>query len=332
MAEKEEKRKPDKKAFDPDDRFRYLGFDIKPGKIGDLFKSDTEKESWVKRVLERRQKGARTREHNTLEEPRVAAYERIILTITSLVLIVSLFLPWFSGYHETVVETEVVPAEEAVAAVPDSLAEGLMADSLAVAVTEEVAEPTEEVLETAALATEESETEAGVSVNENGRTVLDKDEAGFSSITSHRKQKQVVREQMSLSAIGAIGSLGSIGGKVFSSGIAVMLTGILMIVYMLICIGLALYTLYALYGVKGDDDTRALKIKSILRLNWIPVIIYVVGIFLSLSGGTYSFDTVDMIAQIGDSYGTSTYLGLLSSGFYISLACFVISGAKSVEI
>ena len=328
MAEKEEKGKPSQKAFNPDDRFRYLGFDIKPGKIGDLFKSDSEKESWIKRVLEKRRKGAHTREHNTLEEPRVTSYERIVLTITSLVLIASLFLPWFSGYHEMVVETEVMPTEEVVAAIPDSLAETLTADSLtAGAATSADENP-------AAVAVVEETPDAGTeaAVNENGRTVLEKDEAGFSSITSHRKRKEVVRERMSLSAIGAIGALGSIGGMVFSSGIALMLTGILMIVYMLICIGLAAYTLYSLYGVKGDEDTKAIKLKSVLRLGWIPVIIYVVGIFLSLFGGTYSFETVDMIAQIGSSYGTSTYLGLLSAGFYISLACFVISGAKSIEI
>ncbi|MBN2226518.1 MAG: hypothetical protein JW763_04060 [candidate division Zixibacteria bacterium] len=319
MAEKEEKGKPSQKAFNPDDRFRYLGFDIKPGKIGDLFKSDSEKESWVKRVIERRRKGVRTREHNTLEEPRVASYERVVLTITSLVLIASLFLPWFSGYHETVVETEVVPTEE-VAAIPDSLAEMLMADSSAADSL------------TAAVVEETADAGADAAVTANGRTVLEKDEAGFASITSHRKKKEVVRENMSLSAVGAIGALGSIGGMVFSSGFAVMLTGILMIVYMLICIALAVYTLYSLYGAKGDEDTKAIKLKSVLRLGWIPVIIYVGGIFLSLFGGTYSFDTVDMIAQIGTSYGTSTYLGLLSSGFYISLACFVISGAKSVEI
>jgi len=39
-----------------------------------------------------------------------------------------------------------------------------------------------------------------------------------------------------------------------------------------------------------------------------------------------------MVKQIGTSYGTGTYLGLLSYGFYMTLACFALNGAKGVEI
>ncbi|UCD17210.1 MAG: hypothetical protein JSV44_12285 [Candidatus Zixiibacteriota bacterium] len=331
MAEKEEKGKPEEKAFNPDDRFRYLGFEIKPGKIGDLFKSEAEKESWIQKVIDKRKRKVRIREHNTLEEPRVAGYERIVLTITSAVLVVSLFLPWFSGYHERVVDSEVAGQQnEPAAVVSDSLTEGVMADSLSRALTESETIPGEETTEPTEIAG--AVAPATAAARENGATVLEKDEAGFASITSHRRQKEVVRERLSLSAIGAIGSLGAVGGMVFSSGLVVTLTGILMIIYVLCCIGLAVYTLYMLYGIKGDEDTKALKLKLVLRLSWIPVAIYVFCIIIAFFGATYSFDTTDMIKQIGGSYGISTYLGLLSSGFYLTIACFIINGAKSIEI
>jgi len=65
----------------------------------------------------------------------------------------------------------------------------------------------------------------------------------------------------------------------------------------------------------------------------VPVLVYVLCIVLSVVGANYSFSTTnEMIKQIGSSYGTGTYLGLLSYGFYATLACFALNGAKGVEI
>ena len=54
--------------------------------------------------------------------------------------------------------------------------------------------------------------------------------------------------------------------------------------------------------------------------------------FLSFLGADYGFDTTGGLKQLGDSYGVMTFLGLMSSGFYLSLAAFTLTAAKSVEI
>ncbi len=105
MVENQNKGTSGDRSADPDLRFKYLGFEVKPGKIGNLFRSEDEKQSWIKRILEKRKSGVKLREECSLTEPRVAPYERIVLTITSLLLIFSLFLPWFSGYKESEVAT-----------------------------------------------------------------------------------------------------------------------------------------------------------------------------------------------------------------------------------
>lgn len=323
MAEKRDDGDKKKKEFNPDDRFKYIGFDVHQGKIRDFFKSDSEKESWIKRVQEKRKAGSRLRDESSFDQPRVAGYEKIVLTITSLVLVASLFLPWFSGYTEHEVEAAPAPAEEV--AMADSTMVDSLADSLAMAAGETgVDSVSGEMAGTAS--------EADMGDEEGNHMTLDKDEKGFASITAIRKRKEIRRDHEGFSAIKSMAMFGSVGGAVFSSGFILIITAILIIVYMLLCLGLAGYTIYMLYGQKGDEDVKALKLKKALRINWIPVAIWAFCLIISFFGAAYSFDPTGMIQQIGDHYGIATFLSLLSYGFYISLACFIMNAVKAVEI
>lgn len=298
MADKEDTDKGIQKTFNPDERFKYLGFEIYPGKIGSIFKSDSERESWIERVRQKRKTSTRVREHNTLEEVRVTSLERIVLTITSVLLVVSLFFPWFSGYREYEVESAAVAPQTTT-----GMADSLMAGG------------------------------AGGVPSTAGQAAPVKDEAGFTSITSTLQRKEIKKDYKSVSALGALGMLGSHGGDIFSSGFALALTAILILLYMLFCIGYAGYVLYTIYSAKGSEDARALQLKKVLRLAWIPIGVYALCILLSAFGGEYSFSiTPNMVKQIGTGYGTGAFLGLLSYGFYMTLACFALNGAKGVEI
>lgn len=332
MAEKSE----EKKKFNPDDRFRFIGFEVFPGKVGDLFKSDQEKEEWVEKVKAKKEKGGILRERCTLTEERVAGYEKIVMTITSVLLVATLFLPWFSGYKEITVEaggTAAATQNQAAEAMPSDSAvmTGMPGDSAAMAGMSGEAVPAG-TTGTAAAGQGTMANQGGEETTPSSEVVLEKDEAGFASITATRKRKEIRREPVSISAIGAIASLGDIGGKLFSSGVILVITGILMIAYMLFAVAMAVYMLYILYGTKGDPDQQALKIKKAVRYNWAGLAIWFVMFFISFFGASYSFDTSDMIVQLGGSYGPGTFLGLLSFGFYISLACFIMNAVKGSEI
>jgi hypothetical protein len=108
MAEADNKSQPFESS---DERFRYVGFDVYPGKIGNLFKSDDERKSLVAKVMSKfnRSEGE-VRDHCTLLEERVSKGERMFLTVVSILMVVCLFLPWFSGYYE-IVNTKQVPVE-----------------------------------------------------------------------------------------------------------------------------------------------------------------------------------------------------------------------------
>ncbi len=326
MAGKEDKDKGVQKTFDPDERFKYLGFEIHPGKIGNIFKSDSEKETWVEEVRQRRQKSTHVREHNTLEEARVTSFEKIVLTVTSVLLIASLFFPWFSGYREIEVESTPTATQQPMVGMTDSsMVQGMADSTMAGGMADSAA--------MAAGAAPMDSTSGAMATTEPQAQQDQTDAAGFSSIMATTKRKEIKRENHAISGLSAIASLGSYGGDIFSSGFILILTAILMLLYMLFCVGYAVYALYTLFASKGTEDVKALQLKRVLRLAWVPISVYVLCIILSVIGANYSFSTTnEMIKQIGSSYGTGTYLGLLSYGFYMTLACFALNGAKGVEI
>nr|MBN2278877.1 hypothetical protein [candidate division Zixibacteria bacterium] len=311
MAEKNEGGAKQEQEFDPEKRFKYVGFEVYPGKIKDLFKSEAEKDKLVAEVREKRKGGLKLREKTTFDIPRLAGYEKVILTITSLMLVVSLFLPWFSGYNEVVVQNQ--PMAAAPAATPaDSLAMVIPEDSLTMLGGDSATVPAAGTAE----------------VTESPTTVLEKDERGFSSITSSRKRVEIRKEHKEATALGALGYL----GEVLSSGFILKITGILFLLYLLFCVFGAIFTLYILYGIKGDLDTKAIRLKRGMRFGWIPVGIWALCLLLSFGGASYSFPTANIMVQIGDSYGVGTYLGILGYGFYLSLACFIMNAVKAMEI
>ncbi len=96
MAEADKKRE---KEFKAEDRYKYIGFEVFPGKAGSIFKSDKERLSIIDRISQRfKSGGASVRDRCTLMEVRVSAKEKYLLGFMALLMVFSLFIPWFSGY------------------------------------------------------------------------------------------------------------------------------------------------------------------------------------------------------------------------------------------
>jgi hypothetical protein len=304
-------------------RFSYIGFEVYPRKPKDLFKSDQEKISWIERAVARRERGDIVREGNTLMEQRVSATERMVLAIASVILLASLFLPWYSAY--TVIEEE---AAAPIAVVTDSLA----TDSLP---------PTDSLADTAALAAVSGETGG----EETGSDEPVTDSAAVASIqlpesnvgneeiiTSQIARKKVHREFSHLTWLGSIASFGSISGYVFSSGGVLIISGILMLVFMLVTIALPIFNLYLLFGTGKTGDDLAVHIKRMLRLNWLPLVLIGVIMFLSFFGSEYGFDAATVYDSLSDSYSIGTFMNTLSWGPFAVIAASMLIAAKGAEI
>ncbi|MDD4051581.1 MAG: hypothetical protein PHR28_06755 [candidate division Zixibacteria bacterium] len=270
MAEADKKSQPFESS---DERFRYVGFDVYTGKIGNLFKSDDERKSLVAKVMSKfgRSEGE-VRDHCTLMEERVSKGEKMFLTVVSILMVVSLFLPWFSGYYE-IVNTKQVPIESA-------------------------------------------------AVDSTGAKLME-----MTTVTT------VTHDNRSVSGLGTLAGIGDYGGKVFSSGFALMLSGLLIILYVISCPVLAVFNLYLLYKVKmPNPDQYALYLKRMLRYNWIPVLLWLAMLLLAFMGGSYGFGTKGLVKQVGESYGIGAFIGLCSFGVYLSLGSFLLMALKGKEI
>jgi hypothetical protein len=111
-----------------------------------------------------------------------------------------------------------------------------------------------------------------------------------------------------------------------------MLTGVIMLVFALLCIGLPVLNLYTLFGLKGQTDDVALKLKKAMRLNWLPLILFTVVLMLSFVGADYGFETSESFTSLGDAYGVAVLLGSLSWGVFVALAASVLIAVKGIEI
>jgi len=309
MAKKGTEGKPVKRISEKQ-RMNYIGFDVFPGKPKDLFKSEAEKSKYVDAVLARREKGDFLRDDCKLFEDRVTFKERLILAVASVVVLAALFLPWYSAYTEIIEEVE--PTESEMIAEFALTADSAMLEMVAVL----------------------SETSTGELAGESGDVPATGaiDAGGDEIITGHVVKQKAHREYASLTGFGSLLALGSVGSHVFSSGGILMLTGVIFLVYVLLCLGLPALTLYAVFGLKGTNDECALRLKSYLRYNWLPVVLFVLALFLSFFGSGYGAGTVGTFTSIGNSYGVGVFLGTLSWGVYVSMAALTLLAVKGIEI
>ncbi len=100
MAE-DNKKKPSVQRISEGQRYKYVGFDVQPGRIKNQFKSDAERRKLVERVREKRNHksdlGA-LRDDCTLLEERVSASDRIVLAVACVAMVAALFLHLTFGH------------------------------------------------------------------------------------------------------------------------------------------------------------------------------------------------------------------------------------------
>ena len=272
-----DKRSPGGSRVEETKRYNYIGFEVFPGTPKDLFKNDAEKEEYVEQLKARRQSEDTLRDDCKLLEERVSRGERLVLAVASVVMLLALFLPWYSAY-------KVVRAET----------------------------PTEQ---TAATGT----TYQGARANEE-------------IITGQIARTRVQKVYSQVSGLGAFVALGDIGGKVFSSGLGVILSGLLMLAYGLLCLALPVLNLYTIYGTKGRPDEQALQLKKILHLSWLPLLLLVAVVMLSFLGGGYGFDASATFASLGESYSVAAVFNTLSWGVFVTMAASLLLAVKGIEI
>lgn len=85
------------KRTDPDEIYRFLGFEIHPGKVGEFWRSDDEKKRFIGRVRARSGKlSVLDRDSSLLNEISMTFVDKVISIIGGAILIIAFFLPAYS--------------------------------------------------------------------------------------------------------------------------------------------------------------------------------------------------------------------------------------------
>ena len=83
-------------------RYKYIGFDVYPKKAKKFWRSEEEKKKCLEETKQKSSESAVVeRDHSIVRAAVFSRVDRMVLTITSFLLTVSLFLPWFSLRGET---------------------------------------------------------------------------------------------------------------------------------------------------------------------------------------------------------------------------------------
>lgn len=270
------------KRISPEERFRYIGFDVFPGKPGEIFKTETERAKLVNEAEKRRHSGNTLRDDCKLLEERVSGIERMVLTVAAVVMVLALFLPFYRSNTEQVVQKEVAASQN--------------------------------------------------QTNAKGDEV----------ITATQTRRDVTRTFYSLTGFGSILAIGDVGGKVFGSGIILILTGLVLFLLTVSCIAVPVMILKEIYTGRGTPDERATKLKKTLRIAWVPLLLFVAAMFLSFFGSSYGFDPANgasygvpnglALVTLGNGYSVAAFLGTVSFGVYVALAASILLAIKGVEI
>jgi hypothetical protein len=78
-------------------RYRYIGFDVYPKKPKEFWRSEEERKAYLEETKRKDSRSTLQESGHSLVQAIVfSKVDKLILTITSLLLTVSLFLPWFS--------------------------------------------------------------------------------------------------------------------------------------------------------------------------------------------------------------------------------------------
>jgi hypothetical protein len=83
--------------LDDEIRYRYIGFDVYPKKSKEFWKGEGEKKNYLEEIKKRGFGSALAQSgHSLIRAVVFTKVDRLVLTVTSLLLTISFFLPWFS--------------------------------------------------------------------------------------------------------------------------------------------------------------------------------------------------------------------------------------------
>ncbi|HVP36278.1 MAG TPA: hypothetical protein VMT04_04720 [Terriglobales bacterium] len=234
-----EEKKSEKK--EDDQRYKYIGFDVYSSRTARFWKNPEEEKKYLEEVRERKEKGEREeRDHSLISVSVFSPLEKWILTVTSALMVLCLFLPWFTFTR-----------------------------------------------------------------GENA---------------------------MNFSAFGYLLNLGTL---MTYSGLGGALLGVLALLFPLTMLSSLLFgilNLLALYSKSGSEEAYLSKVKKTLRLNFIPLFLWIITVIISIIGVAAPLASAFGVNQIKDNFDVITLVSISGFGLWISLGCWILNSVKANDL
>ncbi len=239
--EDQNKNKKTEERISEETRLRYIGFDVYPRKPKKFWKSEEEKREYLEEVEKKSPESVLgERDHSLVRAAVFSRVDRMVLTISSFLLTVSLFLPWFSLRGE-----------------------------------------------------------------------------GFHS--------QVI-------GLGYFLKLGTLLGYAPLSGALFSVFVVLVSLTILFSFVAGLISLLAIYKKHSDVESYLTNLKKRLKLNLIPLVLWVALIIISTMGMPTPFADALKVDGFGDSFNVINFFALSSFGVWLSLPCVIINCTKISDL
>jgi hypothetical protein len=236
MAEQNKKNEEEDKISE-DLRFKYIGLEIFPKKVKDFWKDEEEKRKYLEKIKEEKSQATLLdRDYSLVKVSVFSKTDKIVLSITSFLLAISLFIPWFSVRGE------------------------------------------------------------------------------------HLHSSYI--------GLGIIFKLGTLFGYASSSGFGAILFLVLLLLVILFSCAAGILNLLSLFKKYNELEGYLANLKKTLKLNLIPLALWVVLILISMIGLPTPFAKSMGIKGLGDSFNVLSFFALSSYGMWFSLACLIINCVK----
>lgn len=236
MAEKNKKNEKEDKI--PEDlRYKYIGFDIFPKRAKDFWKDEEEKRKHLEKVKEEgSQATLLDRDHSLVRVSVFSKTDKIVLSIASFLLAISLFIPWFSLQGENLHST--------------------------------------------------------------------------------------------YTGLGFIFKLGMLFGYAPLGGFLLSLFLVLLLLTILSSFGVGVLNLVSIYKKHNDLESYLTKLKKTLKLNLIPLSLWVILIIIAIIGMPTPFAGALGVKGLGDGFNVINLFALSSYGIWLCLPCLIINCVK----
>jgi len=222
-------------------RYKYIGFEVFSLKPKKFWKNAEEEKRYLEETKKRKEKGEREeRDHSLVFVPIFTPVEKWILSLTSILMILSIFLPWFTFTR------------------------------------------------------------------------------GESAIRYN-----------------AIQYLINFGTAMTYSGLGGPLLGLLVVIFLFLILSsfiLGIINLIALYSKINSEGSYLQKIKKSLRLNFIPLLLWLIAVILSIFGMATPLATAFGVNQLKDTLNVVTLISISGVGLWISLGCWVMNSIKANDL